>query len=266
MEYLRRVKREVVIIIIKIVLCSMLALFSLHPSFVCAAQMKRDRHYYESKGEIIWEIPLNKKLIALTFDDGPDPIRTPEILALLKKYDAKATFFVLGRWADRYPQLIAKQQQEGHEVSNHTYAHATMGRNPSPYLEEMKKTDRCIVRAGANKPVLFRPPGGDYNETIVQASKQLGHKVILWSWHQDTKDWTYPGTHRIVDKVLNNAKSGDIVLFHDRVQKNRQTIEALAQILPVLQKRGYRFVTVSQLIKEKQREVVAKATKKGEAN
>lgn len=212
---------------------------------------KKGREYYEARGEIVWEVPTEEKLIALTFDDGPDPIDTVSILELLKQYEAKATFFVVGQRVDKYPAIAQRETAEGHEIANHTYSHKYMNNKKLPdsrIEEEIMKTERSIVQATGQKPRLFRPPGGYYNEQVVHASKKTGYKVILWSWHQDTEDWNTPGVKKIVNKVLNNARNGDIVLFHDYVEGKSQTIEALKQILPELKNRGFRFVTVSELM------------------
>lgn len=112
-------------------------------------------------------------------------------------------------------------------------------------------TQQAVLETTGSKPVLFRPPGGYYNEAIVELTKDNDLKMILWSWHQDTKDWATPGVYKIVRKVLNNARNGDIILMHDYVHNSTQTIEALKVILPELQSRGYRFVTVSELLTHK---------------
>lgn len=218
----------------------------------------KDRAYYEQRGEIVWEAPVSKKQIALTFDDGPDEYETVQILDILKKHDAKATFFVVGQQAKikSKAQLIRREIEEGHEVGNHTYFH-TFGdqiKNKADYLKELEDTDRMIVEAGAPKPTLFRPPGGVYNDTVMECAQKRGYTIVLWSWHQDTEDWNRPGKQRIINKVIRNARNGDIVLFHDNVHGQSQTIYALERILPELKKQGYEFVTVSELLKTKQQE------------
>ncbi|MCM3783072.1 polysaccharide deacetylase family protein [Neobacillus mesonae] len=216
----------------------------------------KDRAYYEARGDIVWEAPMKEKLIALTFDDGPEREETTQILDLLKKHHAKATFFVLGKWAKERPDLIAREIAEGHEVGNHTYYH-TFGdriKDANAYLQELEAADQAIEEAGGVKPKLFRPPGGVYNDLVVNSARTRGYSIVLWSWHQDTEDWNRPGKQRIINKVLRNARNGDIVLFHDNVHGKSQTIKALEHILPELSKRGYRFVTVSELLMTKQRE------------
>lgn len=113
---------------------------------------------------------------------------------------------------------------------------------------EINKAEETIFSVAGIRCHLFRPPGGFYNERLVSIVKQEGYKMIMWSWHLDTRDWSTPGVNKIVNKVLDNSSSGDIVLFHDYVEGPTQTIEALKKILPELEKRGYRFVTVSELL------------------
>ncbi|WP_438435466.1 polysaccharide deacetylase family protein [Gorillibacterium sp. sgz500922] len=229
------------------------------PSSVQAASAPaRGRDYYEARGDIVWEVPMAEKLIALTFDDGPDPEETPPILDLLNQYQAKATFFVLGRKVDQYPELAAREVLEGHEIANHTYTHRYFNRPITQELlsSEIKRTDEAVLRATGRKPVLFRPPGGYYGQAVVDGAKRAGCKTVLWSWHQDTEDWNRPGTEKIIRKVLTNARNGDIILFHDHVEGKSQTLAALQRILPELSKRGYRFVTVSELLTHKESKTV----------
>nr|WP_308737480.1 polysaccharide deacetylase family protein [Paenibacillus sp. PCH8] len=139
-----------------------------------AKPVQKNRQYYEERGEIVWEVPTQDKLIALTFDDGPDPIQTPQILALLRQYQAKGTFFVLGKWAEKFPELIKQEQLEGHEIANHTYAHtyAVRSTGADKYMKDMNAAERSIVEAGAERPLLFRPPGA----TIMTWSFRLPNK------------------------------------------------------------------------------------------
>lgn len=213
--------------------------------------VKKDRAFYEKRGEIVWEVPTEDKKIALTFDDGPYPKTTEVILDLLKKYDAKATFFVLGNKVKLYPETIKREIAEGHEVANHTYNHVYFMKSISAATirDEIVKTEDALQSLTGKKPLLFRPPGGYYNENMIEVAKGLGYTTILWSWHQDTNDWKSPGVNKIVNKVLNNARNGDIVLMHDYNPGSLQTVKALETILYELDKRGFEFVTVSELMK-----------------
>lgn len=213
----------------------------------------KGREYYEKRGEIVWEVPTANKLIALTFDDGPDPIKTPKILELLKRYEAKATFFVVGNRAEKLPDIVKKAQQEGHEIGNHSFSHP-YSRNYSieGMRSELDRTQEIIYKATGHKATLYRPPGGSYNESVVNICKEKELLMVLWSWDQDTMDWTSPGVAKIVNKVLGNVHNGDIILMHDYVYKSSQTVDALAQLLPELKRRGYSFVTVSELLANKE--------------
>lgn len=232
-------------------LSAVLILLFLNETPAASAPAKKGRFYYEQRGEIVWEVRTDQKIMALTFDDGPDPGQTPELLELLKKYDAKCTFFVVGKRVLNYPDLTKQIVEEGHELGNHTYDHIYF--TSSTPAEEVKRqlalTEEAIAATTNRRTFLFRPPGGMYNDSIVQISNNAGLKPIMWSWHQDTRDWALPGVSRISNKVLHNARNGDIVLFHDHVYPRSQTKQALEVILPELKRRGYRFVTVSELLK-----------------
>ncbi len=227
-------------------------LLALSATVTCGWQkpVVKDRKFFEERGEIVWEVPTDHKVLALTFDDGPDRTDTAMILDLLQEYDARATFFVVGNCAERFPDLLRREAAEGHEIANHTYSHPYFNKKiPISEMEDqIRKTDRIIYAATGQWPALFRSPGGYYDERVVEASKKTNHTFVMWSWHQDTGDWNTPGVHKIVRKVLKNAKNGDIVLFHDHVHGKTQTIEALKRILPELQARGFQFITVSELL------------------
>nr|WP_138493172.1 polysaccharide deacetylase family protein [Paenibacillus pinistramenti] len=215
---------------------------------------QKGRDYYEARGEIVWEVPTTDKVVALTFDDGPDPEKTPAILNLLKQYDAKATFFVVGNRVEQYPDILLEEFREGHEIGNHTYKHTyfNMIKNARTMPEEISRTEDSIFALTGQRTTLFRPPGGYYNSQLIDYTKSHGYLAVLWSWHQDTRDWARPGVGRITDKVLRNLHSGDIILMHDHVEHSLQTVEALRIILPELKKRGYECVTVTELLKHQQ--------------
>ncbi|RNB77968.1 polysaccharide deacetylase family protein [Brevibacillus panacihumi] len=217
---------------------------------IALAKKEKDRDYYEARGEIVWEVPTNKKVIALTFDDGPDPVYTRQIAELLKQYKAKATFFVVGSRVKAHPGVIQQLAKDKHELANHTYTHPDLRRiSPGKLRDEVLATQQEIFNSTGIESHLFRPPGGYYSESLVNVAKETGYLVVLWSWHQDTRDWSDPGVQKIVDKVLNNARNGDIVLFHDYGGNRKQTVDALRMVLPELQKRGYEFITVSEMMK-----------------
>jgi polysaccharide deacetylase family sporulation protein PdaB len=190
------------------------------------------------------------KIIALTFDDGPHPEYTVEILDLLKQYNAKATFFVLGKYAETYPEIIRRQIAEGHEVGNHSYSHVNMKKVSSKVIkQEFEKTQDIIYSIANVRPKVFRPPYGNYNDDVIKIVSSDDSAVVLWTFYQDSKDWSNPGVDVVIDTTLSKVQNGDIILFHDYVYKpESHTVGALKVILPKLVDEGYKFVTMSELI------------------
>lgn len=187
-------------------------------------------------------VHTEQKVVALTFDDGPDPAFTKPILDILKQKQVKATFFVLGENAHQNPSLLSRMIQEGHEIGNHSYTHYY---NQNKMVEETKQTDEIVYKETGMHTHFYRPPGGYASKNLIEAIKNKGYIFTLWSI--DSKDWRRPGVDRIVDNVLSNISPGAIVLLHDGGGFRRQTVEALGQIIDVLQDDGYRFVTLSEL-------------------
>lgn len=212
------------------------------------AYAEKSRWEYEEEGHVIWEVNTDEKQVALTFDDGPHPTYTPEILDVLAKYDAKATFFVIGEHAKKYSYLIERQANEGHEVANHTLTHDYTMKTRSKLKKELEETTSIIEQITGQKTALYRPVGGRYNDLIVDTARENGYLVVMWSWHQDTEDWKRPGAKKIANKVLKGVKPGDIILFHDSGGDRSQTVRALEIILQKMQEEGYEFVTVSELV------------------
>ncbi len=189
------------------------------------------------------------KFIALTFDDGPHPVYTPEILDILMENGAKATFFVIGKNAQNYPELILREKEEGHEIGNHTYSHPDMkGISVDKAVEEIMLTQDVISKITGTRPSLFRSPGGIFSDELVLMLESIECKPVLWSWRQDTRDWSLPSVKTVVNTVINNISDGDIILFHDYNMKGSPTPDALRIILPKLKEMGYNFVTVSELL------------------
>lgn len=187
------------------------------------------------------------KRIALSFDDGPHPTFTPKILALLEKYGIKATFFMIGRNVELYPDVARAVNGAEHEIGNHTYSHPHMKEITLEQLSaEVAKTERILGNVGIGKPKLFRPPEGFRSKEQVAALENAGYQTIIWSL--DTHDWQGREANEIISVVLNGVQGGDILLFHDYTGKHNTTITALEQVIPRLLKDGYEFVTVSELM------------------
>ncbi len=207
----------------------------------------KGRRYYEEAGQILWDIKTDEKVIALTFDDGPHKKYTPEILDILSKYNAKATFFIVGENAEKNPELALRVHEEGHELAIHTYTHP-FRTNVANLIKEIKQTHATIYGITGYSPVLFRPVEGQYTDAMIDAIVKEGYKVVMWSWHLDTFDWKSPGERKIINTVLKGAKPGSVVLFHDGGGNREQTVKAMKKIIPELEKQGYKFVTISELI------------------
>lgn len=190
------------------------------------------------------------KVIALTFDDGPHPRFTPQILDILEEFNAKATFFLLGKHVKHYANVVNQIVEAGHEIGNHTYSHIDITRSSYEKIKkEFEDTQAIIYEASGVIPKIFRPPYGFLNNSIAEITYEAGCKIILWTPNQDPMDWNSPGKEVIVKHILNHIDNGNIILLHDYViEQNNQTIEALRSLLPELTKQGYRFVTVSELI------------------
>ena len=210
----------------------------------------RTREEYEKAGQVIWERNTTEKLVALTFDDGPHEVFTPKILDLLAKYDAKATFFVTGKNALLYPEVIKRQDAEGHEIGNHTFHHiSSKHMSSSQFSTELEKTNEAIEKIIGKKPTLYRPVEGVYNDTIIDTARKKGFEVIMWSWDQDALDWRNPQAFKIVQHVKNGLSPGDIIILHDwNNSPISSTVKAMEPILELLTENGYKCVTVSELL------------------
>ena len=198
----------------------------------------------EMKLEMVWRGPVNKKEVALTFDDGPSAKTTEKILNILKKNNIHATFFVIGKNAEHHPKLLKKIYDDGNEIGNHSYSHPNSSYlSPSKIRRELSKTDKIISKITGKKTHLFRPPSGNfgYNLSFIVASM----KYIMVLWWVDTSDWREPGKEKVMRIIRNHLTNGAIILMHEN---HKTTIEALPDIINFIKKRGYKFVTVSELL------------------
>ncbi|MFS0877015.1 polysaccharide deacetylase family protein [Solibacillus isronensis] len=183
----------------------------------------------------------SKKRIALTFDDGPHPEVTKQILALLEKYNAKATFFMLGSRAQYYPGLVREVLDSGHELGNHTWSHPVLTKISSAEIEkEYNSTEEAIIHATGENSTVFRPPYGAINEEIRNA---IPCKSVNWTI--DTLDWKYRDSEKLFPMVKEALHNNAIVLMHDIHQS---TADGLEPVLAYLQKEGYEFLTVSEIL------------------
>ncbi|WP_329335009.1 polysaccharide deacetylase family protein [Streptomyces sp. NBC_01352] len=176
--------------------------------------------------------------MVLTFDDGPDPRYTPDILDTLAEYEVRAMFFVCGEMAADHPDLLARMADEGHAVGNHTWSHPLLTRlSRGRIRSEMERTCDVIEKAYGERPVWFRAPYGAWNRAAFQLGAELGMEPLAWT--VDTLDWTTPGTRSIVKRVEHGAAPGVVVLSHDAGGDRTQSVRALRDYLPNLLDSGY---------------------------
>lgn len=209
-------------------------------------------------GVTVSSVSVQQPIVALTFDDGPHPTLTPQLLDVLKKYNAKATFFVLGSNVDRYPQIVARAAAEGHEIANHSYSHPILGKSGQKKVEqEMERTAASIEKACGQRPKVMRPPYGSLTSNQRQfVYDKYGYHVILWS--VDTLDWKKPGASIVAKRFIDGAKPGAVMLGHDI---HPGTIASMEETLSTLNQRGVRFVTVSELIATGKAEAASRVAK-----
>lgn len=193
------------------------------------------------------EVAEVEKIIALTFDDGPHPRYTPQILDILQEYGVKATFFEVGENVKYYSDVSIRVVNEGHEIGNHTYSHPHIRTlDGFALLEEVERCEAEIYRVTGVKPTLFRPPEGVVDDAVKVMAQEKNYSLVLWDI--DTRDWAATSVPDMVENIISNGSSGDIILMHDYVSKKCHTVEALRSIIPQLIEKGYRFVTVSELL------------------
>lgn len=188
-------------------------------------------------------IDPEKPMVALTYDDGPSAQATPRILQKLQEAGARATFFMVGKQAEKRPELIRQMVAQGCEVANHTYSHISMEKlTPEQLTEELARTNQIVTDACGVTPVLMRPVGGAKNDAGMSAVGAISMPAILWS--VDTLDWKTRDAASTVQTVLDQVKDGDIILMHDLYDA---TADASMTIIDELTAQGYQLVTVSEL-------------------
>ncbi len=186
------------------------------------------------------EVDVNAPMIALTFDDGPSEKATERILQVLRDNYSHATFFVVGKQSDKYPELIQSIASSGCEIGNHTYDHKNLtDLNAEEIGQQIDDVSRSVKSACGSDPTVIRPPYGAYDDEVMSL---LDKPVILWDL--DTEDWSSRNAQTVCDKVMAEVKDGDIVLMHDIYES---TAEAVELLVPKLKQKGYQVVSVSEL-------------------
>jgi len=197
---------------------------------------------------IINRVETKERVVAFTFDDGPDAVYTPQLLEIFQEAGGKATFCMVGSQIDKNPDVAAAVHAAGHEIANHTYTHPFLTRiDLEAAREELLRTEERIREVTGGKPVrTFRPPFFDANDAIIALVEELGYKP-LGATNLEARDWDQPGTGHILHHSRNAVTPGSILIFHDGFGDRSQTVEAVRILVGELAEAGYRFVTASEL-------------------
>ncbi|MEH1835058.1 MAG: polysaccharide deacetylase family protein [Nostoc sp.] len=202
------------------------------------------------QGTIVYQAKLkaNDKVIALTFDDGPGPKNTAQILEILKTNHIKATFFMIGQMVKYFPQVAKQVAADGHVIGNHTWHHWYFQMDGATAASEIDRTADIIYKTTGEKTTLFRPPGGFLNNGLAEYAKNQKYAVMMWSEESGDAERRSPQVPMQVENVLKYVKPGAIVLMHDGGGNRSKSVKALPKIIAGLKAQGYRFVTIPQLL------------------
>ncbi|OCR00178.1 polysaccharide deacetylase [Oscillatoriales cyanobacterium USR001] len=198
------------------------------------------------------KLPSQQKAIALTFDDGPWPESTVEILNILNKNQIKATFFMVGRYLKVYPDIAKKVAANGHAIGNHTWNHRYYQYNQAAAAKEIDRTTALIKEVTGMNVSMFRPPGGILTNGLAAYARKKKYTVVMWS--VDSLDWRN-SMQSLKQNVLRQTNSGGIILMHDGGGNRSNTVTALPSIIITLKKQGYKFVTVPELLQIQEKEM-----------
>jgi peptidoglycan/xylan/chitin deacetylase (PgdA/CDA1 family) len=205
--------------------------------------------------DTIFKVSTAEKAVAITFDDGPSLQWTPKILDELKKADVKATFFMIGKHVEQYPEIARRVAAEGHEIGNHSYDHhGIFFYSPEELDRNIRYAERIIRDITGVTTAYFRPPKAWISDTEKQQVKSMGYQVVLWTLN--SKDWVTFDDKYIIKHILIHIQPGDIILFHDsggvfgtENGDRHETVKTLPRLLEELKSRGYRCVTISELLR-----------------
>ncbi len=203
---------------------------------------------------VLWRAPIKGRKIALTFDDGPHPVYTPQILEVLEKFKVPATFFLIGKYLQSNLNLAKETVHAGHEVGNHTFNHQRMWQLTDLKMnDEIKRTDDLLRNLDGAAPRFLRPPMGLFSKRVLNNVEAAGYKTVVGNVYP--RDPHLPGRKKILNRVLSRVIKGSIIILHDGGNTNHvdrsQTIWAVERFIPELQEQGFEFVTLSELIPDR---------------
>ena len=199
----------------------------------------------------IYSVERKDKVLAISFDAAWGSAQTPALLDILDEYGVKTTFFLVGIWVERYPELVKEMAARGHEIGNHSTTHPQMSKiSEAKIREELKITSDRIEQLTGIRPTLFRPPYGDYDDKVVSVSRAEGYECV--QWNVDSLDWKNRGAQDLIHQATKSNKPGDIVLFHNDSQ---YIVEALPSILRHYQNAGFTILPVSEILLKGETEI-----------
>jgi len=201
---------------------------------------------------VFWRAVTDQPKIALTFDDGPHPTYTSRLLEILEKFNIPATFFLIGKHIEANFELAFKMAKLGHELGNHTFTHPLLFKLTDEQMrEEIVRTDNLLRSLGSAPPRFLRPPMGLFSRRVLDVVEQCGYKTVVGDVYP--RDPHLPGKNKIVYRVLSRVLTGSIIILHDGGNSNHvdrtQTVTAVAELIPLLQARGFEFVRLSELLR-----------------
>jgi peptidoglycan/xylan/chitin deacetylase (PgdA/CDA1 family) len=203
---------------------------------------------YQLFGDYVARVDTEERVVALTFDDGPDPTNTPKVLAVLDQQQVKATFFMMGRNVERYPAVAREVLRRGHEIGNHSYSHPKLVlMSPQRVRDVIERTDKLLRDIGVSGEILFRPPHAA--KFIVLPCVLVQMKKLSVLGDVDPKEWKQRSAAVMTDSILRQVRPGSIIGLHD--PNGAETLRTLQNILPALAAQGYRFETVSALVRRR---------------
>ena len=216
------------------------------PLIAARTPEKNSRNILAESPVTFSSVHIDGPYIAMTFDDGPSASLTPKLLDILAAHQIKATFFVIGENVAEHPEIVARAAREGHEIGNHSWSHPNFGKmSDDGVRSQLQRTDDAIKSATGARPTLLRPPYGSITAREKRwIHDQFGYQIILWD--VDPYDWKRPGPSVVRNRILKETRPGSIVLSHDI---HPGTIEAMPSTFDALEAKGFKFVTISELIR-----------------
>lgn len=192
----------------------------------------------------VYNVDTQEKVLSISFDAAWGCANTMELLDILDEYDVRTTFFLVGFWAEKYPELVQEMVLRGHEIGNHSATHPHMSTlNDAQIREELRIVSDLVEHITGKPTKLFRPPYGEYNDAVVTISREEGYECV--QWNVDSLDWKNRGTQDMINQCTKKISPGDIVLFHNDSQ---YILEALPTILKAYQDAGYKIIPISELL------------------